>query len=38
MTQNKQRENWVVICGLVRDRQLFNTKLEKYSTLTLTLA
>ncbi|MDJ0556473.1 MAG: hypothetical protein QNJ68_18935 [Microcoleaceae cyanobacterium MO_207.B10] len=29
MTQNKQRENWVVICGLVRDRQLFNTKLEK---------
>jgi hypothetical protein len=29
MTQNFQRENWVVICGLVRDRQLFNTKLEQ---------
>lgn len=29
MTQNNQRENWVIICGLVRDRQLFNTKLEK---------
>ena len=29
MTPNNQRENWVLICGLVRDRQLFNTKLEK---------